>query len=79
VSGNGKRRPPRSRIEIEAASASPGEAAAIAAALEQFLAESAPAAEARAGLSPWQLAALREGAGGRNLDLGAGWGPSAGR
>ena len=57
---NGKRRPPRPRIEIQASAASPEEAAAIAAALEQFLAETAPA-PGPAEVSRWQRAALREG------------------
>ena len=34
---NGKHRPPRPRIEVAQASATPEEAAAIAAAIEQFL------------------------------------------
>src|SRR5436190_19640245 len=38
---NGKHSPPRPKIEIQAANASPEEAAATAAALEQFLAETA--------------------------------------
>jgi hypothetical protein len=42
--------------------ASPEEAAAIAAAVERFLAETAPAAPAvEDGPSPWQRAALIEG------------------
>ncbi len=40
--GNGKRRPTRPRIEVRQASASPEEAAAIAAAIEQFLRDTAP-------------------------------------
>ncbi len=78
ASGNGKRRPPRPRIEIEAPSASPEEAAAIAAALEQFLADTAPAAAPRDTVNPWLRAALREGTEARRLEMGAGWGPSAG-
>ena len=63
VSSNGRQQPPRPRIEIQAA-ASPEEAAAIAAAIEQFLRETAPAPEpAGATESPWLRAALREGAG----------------
>jgi hypothetical protein len=42
--------------------ASPEEAAAVTAAIEQFLAETAPApASGRAPMSPWQRAALHEG------------------
>jgi len=62
---NGKHSPPRPQIEIEAANASPEEAAAIAAALEQFLVETAPSPEAAAPASRWQQAALREGVGAR--------------
>jgi hypothetical protein len=62
VSRNGKHRPQRPRIEIEQ-SASPEEAAAIAAAIEQFLRDTAPPPEPVAGLSPWTQAALREGVG----------------
>ncbi len=46
MSRNGKGRPPRPRIEIASSTASPDEAAAIAAALELFLRETAPAARA---------------------------------
>jgi hypothetical protein len=45
-------------------SASPEEAAAIAAAVERFVAETAPAAApGREDVSPWQRAALLEGVG----------------
>jgi hypothetical protein len=57
---NGKGRPPRPRIEIASSAASPVEAAAIAAALERFLWETAPAPQP-APRSRWQEAALREG------------------
>jgi hypothetical protein len=57
---NGKQSPPRPQIEIQSATASPEEAAAIAAALERFLWETAPAPQA-APRSRWQEAALREG------------------
>jgi hypothetical protein len=76
--GNGRRRPPRPRIEIEAASATPEQAAAIAAALERFLVETAPAAQAREAVNPWQRAALREGVEGSSFESG-GWGPAVGR
>jgi hypothetical protein len=42
-------------------SASPAEAAAIAAAVERFLAETAPAAPAGEAVDPWTRAALLEG------------------
>jgi hypothetical protein len=58
---NGKHTPPRPQIEIQSANASPEEAAAIAAALEQFLKETAPAAQPTQPRSRWQQAALREG------------------
>jgi hypothetical protein len=58
---NGTHRPPRPRIELVTHTASRTEAAAIVAALEQFLAETAPAAPAAGpAQSPWQRAALRE-------------------
>jgi hypothetical protein len=74
---NGKHSPPRPKIEIEAANASPEEAAAIAAALEQFLAETAPAPQA-ARVNRWQQAALSDGVS-RASGLGSGWGISPGR
>jgi hypothetical protein len=62
--GNGKRRPSRPRIEVRPASASPEEAAAIAAAIEQFLRDTAPPPAAEGSvLSPWTRAGLFEGAG----------------
>ena len=69
---NGKGRPPRPEIEIQSSSASPDEAAAIAAALERFLRETAPAPQA-ARRSRWQQAALREGVSARS-QLAGGWG-----
>ena len=58
---NGAHRPPRPRIELVTGAASRAEAAAIVAALEQFLAETAPAPSATSlPESPWQRAALRE-------------------
>ena len=60
MSTNGKRRPPRPRIEIVSGGASESEAAAIVAALEQFLAESTPAPTPPAP-SAWQRAALEDG------------------
>jgi hypothetical protein len=69
---NGQHRPPRPQIEIQSATASPDEAAAIAAALERFLWETAPAPRA-APRSRWQQAALREGVAARS-QLAGGWG-----
>ena len=62
---NGKHTPPRPRIEISHASASPAETAAIAAAIEQFLRDTAPPARSDDGpeLSPWLRAGLMEGIG----------------
>jgi hypothetical protein len=62
MSSNGKRRPPRPALEVVAPGAGPEEAAAIAAALEQFLHDTAPSppAEPSPG-SPWARAALTEG------------------
>jgi hypothetical protein len=65
VSRNGKHHPPRPRIELRQAAASPEEAAAIAAAIEQFLRDTAPApapAEPVA-VNPWLRAGLYENAG----------------
>ena len=59
---NGERHPPRPRIELVTEAASEAEAAAIVAALEQFLAETAPApSEPEPAISPWQRAGLEEG------------------
>jgi hypothetical protein len=69
---NGRQSPPRPEIRIESATASPEEAAAIAAALERFLWETAPAPQA-APRSRWQEAALSEGVSARS-GLGGGWG-----
>ena len=73
---NGKQSPPRPQIEIQSSAASPDEAAAIAAALERFLRETAPAPGA-AEVSRWQQAALREGISSRT-GLGSGWGIAPG-
>jgi hypothetical protein len=69
---NGRHKPPRPQIEIQSATASPEEAAAIAAALERFLWETAPEPR-EPPRSRWQQAALREGVEARS-QLGAGWG-----
>jgi hypothetical protein len=61
---NGKHTPPRPRIEVRQSAAGPEEAAAITAAIEQFLRDTAPApAAASAALDPWLRAALFEGVG----------------
>ena len=73
---NGRQSPPRPQIEIQSDAASPEQAAAIAAALERFLWETAPA-PARAEVSRWQQAALREGISSRS-GLGGGWGIAPG-
>jgi hypothetical protein len=64
VSRNGQQRPSRPRIELSGAAASPEEAAAIAAAIEQFLRDTAPApAGDSLVVSPWRRAGLLEGTG----------------
>ena len=60
MSSNGNRKPPRPRIEMLSA-AEPQEAAAVIAAVEQFLADTAPAPAPSATVNPWQRAALLEG------------------
>jgi hypothetical protein len=77
MGANGKRRPARPRIEISAPTASPAEAAAIAAALEQFLADTAPAPAPAPAVSRWQAAALRQGVEAHQLARGS-WGIAAG-
>ena len=65
---NGKRRPPRPRIEMVTGGASASEAAAVIAAVEQFLADTAPPPQAsRPAVSQWQRAALEEGIAARRL------------
>jgi hypothetical protein len=64
MSRNGKQQPPRPRIEVRQAAASPEEAAAIAAAIEQFLHDTAPPPRDEGpAISPWARAALYEAAG----------------
>jgi hypothetical protein len=64
MSTNGRQRPRRPRIEVRQAAASPEEAAAIAAAIEHFLRDTAPAPQDTAvGMSPWLRAGLYENAG----------------
>jgi hypothetical protein len=63
VSRNGQQRPARPRIELSGGAASPEEAAAITAAIEQFLRDTAPAPAAPdEGMNPWLRAGLLEGA-----------------
>jgi hypothetical protein len=58
---NGQQRPARPRIELRAAAASPEEAAAIAAAIEQFLRDTAPPpAPAGPRVNPWLRTGLFE-------------------
>ncbi len=64
MSRNGKHAPPRPRLEIRQSAASPEEAAAIAAAIEQFLRDtSPPPADEGSAVSPWLRAGLFENAG----------------
>ena len=65
MSRNGKHHPPRPRIELKQAAASPEEAAAIAAAIEQFLRDTAPppASGEPEQVTPWLRAGLYENAG----------------
>ena len=61
MSRNGKQSPARPRIEVRQP-ASPEEAAAIAAAIEQFMRDTAPPpAAAEPTMSPWLRAGLLEG------------------
>ena len=73
MSANGKRRPPRPRIELASPVASAPEAAAVVAAVEQFLAETAPAPAPSAPANPWQRTALEEGISARQVS-GMAWG-----
>jgi hypothetical protein len=64
MSRNGSHHPPRPRIELRTGGATPEEAAAIAAAIEQFLRDTAPApTPAEDAVNPWLRAALYEGVG----------------
>jgi hypothetical protein len=65
---------PFPQIEIKQAAASPEEAAAIAAAVEQFLRDTGPApVPPETVMSPWLEAGLLESTG-REPDQGAPWG-----
>jgi hypothetical protein len=64
MSRNGHRHPARPRIEIRQSAASPKEAAAIAAAIQQFLRDTAPPPAApEQAPNPWLRAGLMEGTG----------------
>jgi len=64
----------RPRLELHGSAATPEEAAAVIAAVEQFLRDTAPpVATAPAGPPPWQRAALLEGVG-REPDEPSTWG-----
>jgi len=78
MGANGSRRPPRPRIEVVSATASESEAAAIVAALERFLADTAPVAKAVPPPSRWQRAALEEGISARQVTAAI-WGHSPAR
>jgi hypothetical protein len=61
---NGSHHPHRPRIEVKQTAASPEEAAAIAAAIEQFLRDTAPPPVSDTSrVNPWERAALFEGVG----------------
>ena len=79
MASNGRRRPPRPRIELVGSAASDSEAAAIVAAVEQFLADTAPApASGGAAVSAWQRAALEEGISARQVSAAV-WGHAPAR
>jgi hypothetical protein len=74
MSRNGERKPPRPQIEIVSAGASESEAAAVVAAIEQFLADTAPVPSPEGpAISPWARAALEEGIAARQVS-GYAWG-----
>lgn len=74
MTSNGKRRPPRPALEVVAPGAGPEEAAAIAAALERFLADTAPALVTDTpATDPWTRSAILEAVG---LTAPTPWGDS---
>jgi len=76
VSSNGRRHPPRPRIEVLSPAVSESEAAAIAAAIEQFMADTAPSPGPEGPpLSAWQRVALEEGISARQVSAAV-WGHS---
>jgi hypothetical protein len=76
VSRNGKQKPGRPRIELRQSTASPEEAAAIAAAIEQFLRDTTPSpGSAEPPANPWLRAGLFE-ATGRSSAAATPWGDS---
>ena len=76
MSSNGAAGAHAARIELVTAAGSPTEAAAVVAAVEQFLADTAPpAAEEKPAMGGWQAAALREGIAARQVGGGV-WGHS---
>jgi hypothetical protein len=79
MSTNGERKPPRPRIEMVSTGASESEAAAVVAAIEQFLADTAPAPVADGPrISPWARAALEDGIAARQVS-GYVWGHAPSR
>jgi hypothetical protein len=74
MSRNGERRPPRPEIRLLTEPASETEAAAVVAAVEQFLADTGPA-PAPPTQSRWQRAALEEGVSSAPM---LAWGPRTG-
>ncbi|HMC06971.1 MAG TPA: hypothetical protein VKG89_06195 [Solirubrobacterales bacterium] len=76
MGANGERRPPRPRIELLTEPGTPSEAAAIVAAIERFLSDTAPApSQKRSPQSGWQRAALEEGV---SRSVALAWGPRSG-
>ena len=74
ASANGKRRPPRPRIELVSSAASERRRRRSSPRVEQFLADTAPApAAASRAQSRWQRAALEEGIAARQVS-GSAWG-----
>jgi hypothetical protein len=77
VAANGKRKPRRPRLALVSPAASKRDAAAIVAALEQFLVDTAPVpGSTQPERSAWQRAALEEGTSARQ-GSGRSWGDAA--